>query len=120
MLSVGYVRAIGWAQTHKPKGWQIVALPIIVFPLLGIAATKFPELLGNGKSIVQLMFFDQITGALLCWLIVLRPLATILCLRTGSPGGLFTPTITFGALVGDGLGRVWNHLVSGNETASYA
>jgi len=120
VLSVGYVRAIGWAQTHKPRGWQIVALPLIVFISLGLAAIKFPQILGNGKNIVQLTFSDQIATGLLCWLIVLRPLAAVLCLRTGTPGGLFTPTMTLGALVGDAMGRVWNHLAPSNEISSYA
>lgn len=119
-LSVGYVRGIGWAQTHKPKGWRVFVLPLVIFTALGLAAIKFPQLLGNGKNIVQLTFSSQIGAGLLCWLILLRPLATMLCLRSGAPGGLFTPTMTLGAMVGDGLGQVWNHLAAGNEVASYA
>ena len=120
LLSVSYVRAIGWAQTHKPKGWQVAALPLIVMTTLGLAAIEFPQILGNGKNIVQLTFSDGIGAGMLCWVIVLRPLAAVLCLRTGTPGGLFTPTMTLGALLGDGLGRMWNHLAPGNEIPSYA
>jgi H+/Cl- antiporter ClcA len=119
-ISVGYVHLIGWAQTHKPHAWQAVVLPILIFTILGIAAIKFPQLLGNGKNIAQLTFFDQIGAGLLCWLIVLRPLAAAVCLRSGTPGGLFTPTMTLGALLGDGMGRLWNHLAPGNEIANYA
>jgi H+/Cl- antiporter ClcA len=111
---------IGWAQAHKPQGWQVIFLPILIFTLLGIAAIKFPQLLGNGKNIVQLTFFNQIDTRLLCSLIVLRPLAAAVCLRSGAPGGLFTPTMTLGALLGDALGQLWNHLAPGNEVASYA
>ena len=119
-LSVGYVRAIGWAQTHKPRGWRVFVLPLVIFTALGLAAIKFPQLLGNGKNIVQLTFSNQLSAGLLCWLIVLRPLATLLCLRSGAPGGLFTPTMTLGAMVGESLGQIWNHFAAGNEVASYA
>jgi chloride channel protein, CIC family len=59
-------------------------LPILVFTPLGNAAIKLPQLLGNGKNIVQLTFFYQIDTGLLCSLIVLRPLAAAVCLRSGA------------------------------------
>ena len=120
LISVGYVQAVSWSHAHRPQGVWRVLLPVLVCAGLGLAAVRFPQLLGNGKNIVQLTFFDQMGGALLCWLIVLRPLASVLCLRAGLPGGLFTPTMTFGALLGDALGTVMNRFGAGNEIASYA
>ena len=120
LLSVVWVRAIAWARALKLNAGLVFASPIVVFTAVGAIAVWFPQVLGNGKNIVQLTFFDQIGLGLLCWLIVLKPLATVLCLGTGTPGGLFTPTMTFGALVGDGLGRIWNHLGPRNEIAAYA
>lgn len=120
LISLGYVWAIGWAQTHKPKGWRVVVLPIIVFPAMGAVAVQFPEILGNGKNIVQLTFDNRIEAALLCWLIFLRPLAAVVFLRTGTPGGLFTPTMTLGALLGDGMGQIWNCFAPLNSVSGYA
>ncbi len=121
LASVGWVRAVAWAETHKPQGWQVFALPILIFTLLGVASIRFPQLLGNGKNIVQLTFSSSFAPGLLVWLILLRPLASILCLRSGAPGGLFTPTMTFGALLGDGLGRLWQLILPGhNPAAAYA
>jgi len=37
---------------------------------------------------------------LLLILLVLKPAATILCVRSGAPGGLFTPSLTVGAFAG--------------------
>ena len=120
LASVGYVRAIGWAQTNKPKGWKLAVMPPAIFTLLGVASMRFPQLLGNGKNIVQLTFASQFPIGLLLCLIVLRPLATALCLRSGAPGGLFTPTMTAGALLGDGAGRLWNHFLPSNDAAACA
>jgi len=63
---------------------------------------RFPEILGNGKDLSQLLFAGQVGLRLLLVLLVLKPLATILCMRSGVPGGLFTPSLTFGALLGAG------------------
>ncbi len=120
LLSVGYVRVIAWAQMHKPKGWRMAVTPLVIFSGVGVVAMKFPQILGNGKGIVQLTFDDKLGAGLLCWLIVLRPMATVLCLRSGSPGGLFTPTMTLGALFGDGLGSLWKYVMPGPAIASYA
>ena len=43
---------------------------------------------------------------LIAVLAVLKPAATILCVRCGAPGGLFTPSLTAGALLGGVLGYV--------------
>jgi H+/Cl- antiporter ClcA len=46
-------------------------------------------------------------------LLVLKPAATVLCLRSGAPGGLFTPSLTLGALFGGMLGHAASQLGSG-------
>ncbi len=51
---------------------------------------------------------------------LLKPLATAACLWTGSPGGLFTPTLTIGALLAGILGYGWLHLFPGARIGSYA
>jgi H+/Cl- antiporter ClcA len=53
-------------------------------------------------------------------LTVLKPLFTASCLGSGAPGGLFTPTLAFGALFGGTLGHVWSLLWPGTPAGSYA
>ena len=43
-------------------------------------------------------------------LTVLKPLVTAACVESGVAGGLFTPTLTFGALLGGLLGKGWQLL----------
>jgi H+/Cl- antiporter ClcA len=49
--------------------------------------------------------------------LLLRPLATLICMGSGAPGGLFTPSLAIGALLGGGLGQafgmVWPGLPPG-------
>jgi chloride channel protein, CIC family len=78
---------------------------LLALGLLGLVSIPFPQLLGNGKDIAQLTFADQIPFALLLMLLLLKPAATMLCLGSGVPGGLFTPSLALGALLGAVLGH---------------
>ncbi len=108
VVSVGYVRLITWADHSRPDGWRRIATPLVVFGGLGVVSIWFPQLLGNGKDVSRLAFSNSVAPALLLILLVLRPLATVVSVRSGAPGGLFTPTLTVGALLGAVLGHAWS------------
>jgi H+/Cl- antiporter ClcA len=117
--SILFVKAIGWADTRKPKGFWIILTPLLVFAGLGLASIVYPQLLGNGKNVVQLTFLDQLSFPLLALLLLPRALATVACLGSGTPGGLFTPTMTVGALLGGLFGHLWSQVCPG-PAAVYA
>ena len=107
-VSVGYVRLITWAERSKPQGWPRLIAPLVVMAMLGAVSIPFPQLLGNGKDVSQLAFTGQVAPGLLLILLAMKPLATALCVGSGAPGGLFTPSLTVGALLGGLLGHVWS------------
>jgi len=107
VASVGYVRMISWADRNRPHGWRRLAAPLVVLGSLGVVSIPYPQLLGNGKEISEILFTATPGLALLLPLLVLKPEATALCMRSGAPGGLFTPSLTAGALLGAVLGRFW-------------
>jgi chloride channel protein, CIC family len=120
VVSVGYVRAVEEADRLRPKGsWRLVA-PVIVFGLLGATSIWLPQLLGNGKDATQLAFTGQVGPILILLLLALKPLATVLCLGSGAPGGLFTPSLTLGALLGGALGYVWTLIWPGAPLGLFA
>jgi H+/Cl- antiporter ClcA len=51
---------------------------------------------------------------------VLKPAATVLCLGSGAPGGLFTPSLSSGALVGGVLGQAWLLIWPGGSPGLFA
>jgi CIC family chloride channel protein len=118
--SIFYVRLVRWADKGKPRGWQRFIAPAITLGLLGVVSVRFPELLGNGKDLSQLLFAGQAGIRLVLALLMLKPMATILCMRSGVPGGLFTPSLTFGALLGDALGYAWSALWPGVPPGFFA
>jgi chloride channel protein, CIC family len=119
-VAIVWVRMIAWAGSHRLAGRARYIAPLVVFVILGLVAVQYPELLGNGKGVVQLAAVGSISFGLLWVLFALKPLATAACLWTGAPGGLFTPTLTIGALLAGILGYGWLHLFPGARIGSYA
>jgi CIC family chloride channel protein len=119
-VSVGYVRIVSWADRNRPKGWHRLAAPLLGLGLLGMASIWFPQVLGNGRDISQLAFMNEVPPMLLLTLLLLKPAATVLCMRSGAPGGLFTPSLTVGALLGAVLGHAWSWLWPGVPPGLFA
>ena len=121
LASVLYVRAVALADRRKPTGWRKVVVPVVVLGALGGASIPFPQLLGNGRDVAALAFSGQVGSPLvLLALMVLRPAATVLCLGSGAPGGLFTPSLAFGAMLGGVLGLPWAWLWPGVPPGLFA
>ncbi|MYV46563.1 chloride channel protein [Streptomyces sp. SID2888] len=107
LLAVGWVRLIRIAHDLRPKGWRPLVAPLLVFTAVGALAVPYPQLLGNGKDIVQLTLGAQLAAPALVALLLLKPIATAASLGSGASGGLFTPTIATGALLGALAGQGW-------------
>lgn len=120
LVSVVYVRAVAWADAHKPEDWTRVWAPVVVLGLLGAASIPFPQMLGNGRDVAELAFTGQLSPLLLGALFLLRPLATVACLGCGAPGGLFTPSLAIGAMLGGLLGVAWSWLWPGVPPGLFA
>lgn len=108
VASVAYVRLIAFADRHKPTDWRRLVVPVVALSGLGAVSIRFPEILGNGKDVTQIAFAGGLGLELASILVLLKPAATALCLGSGAPGGLFTPSLSFGALLGAALGSAWS------------
>jgi CIC family chloride channel protein len=120
LAAIAWIWLIGRAHAMRPSGWQRLAAPVVVFTALGALAIAYPQLLGNGKPVVQLALVAKLSVALLAVLLVLKPLVTAACLGSGAPGGLFTPTLAYGVLLGGLLGEGWAQIWPGAELGGYA
>jgi H+/Cl- antiporter ClcA len=120
VVSVGYVRLVTWADGHRPQGYGRWLTPLFGLTLLGVLSIWFPQILGNGKDISQLALTAQVAPALLLTLLFLKPFAIILCMRSGVLGGLFTPSLTVGAMLGAVLGLAFSWLWPGVPAGLFA
>ncbi len=123
LIGVGaaaWVKLVAWANRRRPRGSAQLLQPPLAFTALGLIAIQYPLLLGNGRDLAQFAFTGG--GALLTLLALglLKPLVTALCLRCGAQGGLLTPTMSTGAVLGAFLGHAWTLLWPGTPGASYA
>lgn len=120
LAATAYVRAISWADGYKPRDRWLLLSPVLVFATLGLLALQFPQLLGNGRGVVQQAFVGHFGMNILVALVLLKPLATCACLGSGAPGGLFTPTLAVGALFGALFGQAWLVVWPGEPSGPYA
>jgi chloride channel protein, CIC family len=121
LAAIAWVRLVERAQAMRPRDARLrLAAPVVVFTALGALAIAYPQLLGNGKPVVQLTLVGGVGAATLAVLLVLKPLVTAACLGSGAPGGLFTPTLAYGVLLGGLLGDAWSQIWPGAPLGSYA
>ncbi|HEY2005809.1 MAG TPA: chloride channel protein [Solirubrobacteraceae bacterium] len=119
LAAVVWVRLIQRVNRLRPRGRGRLLVPLIVFGALGLLSIRYPELLGNGKGIVQASLFGQVSLGLFAVLLILKPLATAGCLGAGAPGGLFTPTLSIGVLLTGVLAGLWSHIWPHTVPAAY-
>lgn len=118
--AAAYIRAIGWLSHHRLTGIASLFAPLVAFGLLGVIGIAYPQLFGNGQDMAHDVFLGRGALALLLALAVLKPAVTALCLAGGASGGLFTPVMSTGAVLGGGLGLLWSHLWPGTPVGAYA
>src|SRR6202044_2156627 len=120
LWSVAFVRAIAWAYRARPSDWRRFIAPPLILAIIGLISIVFPELLGNGQDVAQLLFLHPLEPVALAALVLVRPMATVASVASGAPGGLFTPSLAAGALAGAALGQLWLWVHPGGDIGLYA
>ncbi len=120
LAGAGFVRLTSWSRTLAPAGWRLPVATTAVFAAVGALAIAFPQLLGNGKGMAQLAFDGTLPLLAVAGLLVLKPLATGACLASGATGGLLTPALATGAMLGGLTGAGWTAVWPGASIAAYA
>jgi H+/Cl- antiporter ClcA len=122
LVSVAFIRLIGIVSHYQARGRWVLVAPLLAFSALGVIAARYPQLLGNGQDMAQSAFLPAAgySISLAAMLALLKPLVTALCLGSGASGGLFTPTLATGAVLGAVLGAGWSQLWPGAPVGSYA
>ncbi len=80
--------------------------PALAGLVIGLTALVFPQVLGVGYEAMDSALQDLYPLWLLLTLIVVKTLATALCLACGFGGGVFSPSLFIGAMVGGAFGFI--------------
>jgi CIC family chloride channel protein len=92
-------------------------LPPLALGLVGATAVSFPQILGNGYDVADLALTSAMPLGLLVGLPLLKLGATGVSSASGVPGGLFTPSLFYGALLGGAAGHLAHRLLPGTAPA---
>jgi CIC family chloride channel protein len=102
------------ATTLRPRlrslpRWTHILQPGIAGALIGMIGLWYPQVMGAGYEHVDQAMHDEYAWGTLAVLAGLKILATVLSFASGTPGGLFAPTLFTGAMLGGavcGIARI--------------
>jgi chloride channel protein, CIC family len=123
---VGGVASVVFASgiaTFRPKCkalplWTQYFQPAMAGLLIGVIAVMgAPQVMGAGYEYIDQAMHGQFTWQFLGILAGLKILATLLSFVSGTPGGMFAPTLFIGAMLGGAVGGV-QHLLFPQLTGS--
>ncbi len=92
-----------FARSGLPQPWRAT----IGGALVGLLAIALPQVTGNGYEPLNLLLDERYSLRLVAVLVVAKAVATTSSVSSGSPGGVFTPSL----FIGGGLGMLWGHAV---------
>ena len=103
------------------KGFDRVPAPLwtrpaMGFTLVGVMGIWFPQVFGNGYDTVNQVLREGVPWEMILVLPLLKTAATALTLGSGGSGGLFTPTLFVGSVLGSAYGS-WSHTAFPATTA---
>ncbi len=120
VLTAAYIRLMGWVSHHRTKGGQILVSFPMAMLILGLIGCIYPQLFGNGKDMAHSAFLGGGSLAFLLAMSLLKPLVTSLTIYAGGSGGLFTPSLSIGAVLGGLLGGIWLLIWPGTPLGAFA
>ncbi len=98
---LGYLRP---ALRRQPAWFQILQPALAGLLVGGIGFFGLPQVMGAGYGAMDQAIHGQYTLKLLLLLAVFKILATTVSFSSGTPGGMFAPTLFVGAMLGAAVG----------------
>ncbi|BDX30781.1 chloride channel protein [Mycobacterium antarcticum] len=92
------------------RSWMLIPAVALAGLATGVGSIWWPELPGNGRSILTVSVDAGLTLGGAAVILVLKPLLTALFLRSGAVGGMITPALATGAAAGSVATLLLNHL----------
>ena len=100
----GFTRLMEVAKAHRVgDSWLLIPAIACAGLLVGVLSQWWPELPGNGKSVLTVSVASGLTLSSAAIILFLKPLVTAVFLRAGAVGGMLTPALATGAAMGSVL-----------------
>ncbi|MGC2298913.1 MAG: chloride channel protein [Acidobacteriaceae bacterium] len=105
-LVLGYLRP----RLRALPRWTLFLQPAVAGLMVGaIGFFGFPQVMGTGYDVIDQAMHGQFVWNILLALVFLKLLATTLSFSSGTPGGMFAPTLFLGAMLGAAVGAFEKH-----------
>jgi chloride channel protein, CIC family len=105
-LTLGFLRP----RLRALPRWSLFVQPGIAGLLVGaIGFLGFPQVMGVGYDVIDQALHGQFVWQVLLALVFLKLLATTFSFSSGTPGGMFAPTLFIGAMLGGAVGAFEKH-----------
>jgi chloride channel protein, CIC family len=88
--------------------------------IVGIISVWYPEVWGNGYEVVNSLLHTPWTWSMLLTVLVFKIIATAATAGSGAVGGIFTPTLFVGAVLGCLYGLAVHAIWPGSTSAPFA
>lgn len=112
--AVIFARGIGWLRPKLKRlpRWTQYFQPAVAGLLIGVIGyLGAPQVMGAGYTYIEQAMRAQFTWKMLAALALLKIVATTLSFVSGTPGGMFAPTLFVGAMLGGAVGALEHILV---------
>lgn len=107
VASLVFAKALGYLRPvlrNQPQ-WFQMAQPAVAGMLVGaIGYFGLPQVLGAGYGSIDLAMHGQFAFKMLLLLALFKIIATTVSFSSGTPGGMFAPTLFIGAMLGASVG----------------
>lgn len=121
VASVGFLKFIAYARPRLKQlpRWTHYIQPAAAGLLIGIIGIWLPQVMSSGYPIIDQALHDQFLWNTLLLLGLFKILATGISFVSGTPGGMFAPTLFIGAMLGGAVGG-FEHLLLHRPAESVA
>lgn len=111
VLSLGFTKIIAYfrPRLRALPEWTQYLQPGIAGLLIGIVGLRVPQAMGAGYPYIDQALHSQYTWEILAILGFAKILTTSLSFVSGTPGGMFAPTLFIGAMIGGAIGGLEHH-----------
>jgi CIC family chloride channel protein len=111
VLSLAFTKIIAY---FRPKlralpEWTNYFQPAAAGLLIGFIGLRVPQSMGTGYSYIDQALHSQYTWQFLAVLGFAKIVTTSLSFVSGTPGGMFAPTLFIGAMIGGAIGGLEHH-----------
>ena len=108
LLGAVFVRVLGVVRgrlADTPARARVLH-PFLAGAVVGLVGLALPQVMGAGYGAVDNALHDQFGWQMLLTLALAKMAVTAVCFASGTPGGMFAPTLFTGAMIGGGIGSL--------------